>query len=170
MRRAVRAASLAVVFLCTPASAENPSLVQRFQDWSVYGAADPKVCFAVAKPKDMAPKGVKRGPVFFYISHWPGDSVTNEVNVKMGYPFKAGGVVTVNVGADKFELFTKEEGAFVEKPDAETRLVDALRAGGTMTIAGTSMRGTKTVDTYSLGGAAEALDQIAKDCGGAPPL
>src|SRR5689334_21130834 len=65
MRRTVGAASLAVIFYCTAAYAENPTLLQRFQDWSAYGAADPKVCFIVAQPKDMSPKGVKRGPVYF---------------------------------------------------------------------------------------------------------
>jgi hypothetical protein len=166
MRRAVRAASLVVALSFTPAFAENPSLLQKFQDWSAYGtAADPKVCFAVAQPKEMSPKGVKRGPVYFYISQWPAEKVVNEVSVKMGYPFKPGGTVTVNVGDAKFELFTKDEGAFVEKPETETGLIEALRKGGTMKVEGTSMRGTKTSDTYSLGGLGDALDRIAKECG-----
>jgi invasion associated locus B (IalB) protein len=166
MRRAVRAAGLAVALSCTPALAEDPSLLQKYQDWSAYGtASDPKVCFAVAQPKDMSPKGVKRGPVYFYVSQWPAEKVVNEVSVKMGYPFKPGGTVAVSVGGDKFELFTKEEGAFVEKPETETSLIEAMRKGGTMKIEGTSMRGTKTTDTYSLSGAGDALDRIAKDCG-----
>jgi invasion protein IalB len=168
MRRAVRAAGLAIALIGTPAFAEdNPSLLQKFGDWSVYGtASDPKVCFAVSQPKDMSPKGVKRGPVYFYVSQWPADKVVNEVSVKMGYPFKAGGIVTVDAGGESFQLFSKEEGAFVEKPDIEAGLIEAMRKGGTMTIQGTSMRGTKTSDTYSLSGLADALDRIAKDCGG----
>jgi hypothetical protein len=170
MHRAVRAASLAVVLSFTPAFAENPSLLQKFQDWSAYGlAADPKVCFAVSQPKDMTPKGVKRGPVYFYVSQWPADKAVNEVSVKMGYPFKPGGVVTVSVGADKFELFTKDEGAFVEKPETETGLIEALRKGGTMKVEGTSMRGTKTSDTYSLSGLGEAIDRVVKECGSEAP-
>ncbi len=150
MRRAVRAASLVVALSCTPAFAENPSLLQKFQDWSAYGlAADPKVCFAVSQPKDMSPKGVKRGAVYFYISQWPADKVVNEVSVKMGY----------------FELFTKDEGAFVDKPETETGLIEALRKGGTMKVEGTSVRGTKTSDTYSLSGLGDAIDRVVKECG-----
>jgi hypothetical protein len=33
-----------------------------------------------------------------------------------------------------------------------------------MTIEGVSARGTKTSDTYSLNGAGDALDRIAKEC------
>ena len=166
MRRAVRAASLVVALSCTPAFAENPSLLQKFQDWSAYGlAADPKVCFAVSQPKDMSPKGVKRGAVYFYISQWPADKVTNEVSVKMGYPFAEGAKTTVIIGSDKFELFTKDEGAFVDKPETETGLIEALRKGGTMKVEGTSVRGTKTSDTYSLSGLGDAIDRVVKECG-----
>ncbi len=166
MRRAVRAASLVVVLSCTPAFAENPSLLQKYGDWSAYGtASNPKVCFAVAQPKDISPKNVKRGPIYFYVSAWPDDKVANEVSVKMGYPFKPGATVTVNVGSDKFELFTKEEGAFVEKPETETALIEAMRKAPNMTVDGVSARGTKTSDTYSLSGAGDALDRIAKECG-----
>jgi hypothetical protein len=166
MRRAVRAAGLAVALCCTPALAENPSLLQKYEDWSAYGtAADPKVCFAVSQPKEMLPKNVKRGPVYFYVSQWPGDRVVNEVSVKMGYPFKPGGMVTVSAGGETFELFTKDEGAFVEKPETESALIEALRKGGSMKIEGTSARGTKTSDSYSLSGAGDALDRIAKECG-----
>jgi hypothetical protein len=59
------------------------TLLEKFKDWSAYAAAGtPKVCFAVAKPKEMNPKkGIKRGPVYFYISRWPADNVVNEVSV-----------------------------------------------------------------------------------------
>ena len=35
-----------------------------------------------------------------------------------------------------------------------------------MKIEGTSMKGTKTSDEYSLDGAAEALERMAKECAG----
>ena len=128
--------------------------------------ARPKSAFAVAQPKTSNPPKVKRGPIFFYISRWPADHVDGEISVKMGYPFKEGAKVTLTAGAEKFELFTKEEGAFVEKPDQEAKLVEALKKGGKMKIEGTSMRGTKTSDEYSLDGAAEALERMAKECAG----
>ena len=167
MHRAISAACLIGAASVTPAYAQEVALLEKFQDWSAYAATgSPKVCFAVAKPKESAPKAVKRGPVFFYISRWPADNVVNEVSVKMGYPFAEGAKVTVTVGSGKFELFTKEEGAFVEKPDMETKLIDAMRTGNTMKIQGKSARGTNTTDTYSLNGLSDALDRAAKECSG----
>jgi hypothetical protein len=169
MHRAVRASCLIVSALCaTPAFAQDVTLLEKFKDWSAYAAAGtPKVCFAVAKPKDSNPKkGIKRDPAYFYISRWPADNVVNEVSVKMGYPFGPGAKVTVTVGAAKFELFTKNEGAFVEKPEMETKLVEAMKTGSSMKVEGKSQRGTATSDTYSLDGLNDALDRAAKECGG----
>jgi hypothetical protein len=151
----------------SPAHAQDVTLLEKFKDWSAYAATGtPKVCFAVAQPKESNPKKVKRGPIYFYISRYPADNVVEEVSVKMGYPFADGAKATVTVGTDKFELFTKEEGAFVEKQADEAKLVAAMKGGTTMKVEGKSARGTATSDIYSLGGLSEALDRIAKECSG----
>ena len=72
----------------------------------------------------------------------------------------------MTIGSEKFELFTKEEGAFVEKPETETKLLDAMKTGNTMKIEGKSIRGTATTDVYSLNGLSGALDRAAKECSG----
>lgn len=167
MRRAVRAACVVWAVSVTPAFAQEVTLLEKFKDWSAYAATGtPKVCFAVAKPTQSNPKNVKRGPIFFYISRWPADNVVNEVSVKMGYPFSDGAKATVTIGTAKFELFTKDEGAFVEKPDMETKLIEAMKTGNTMKIEGKSARGTATSDIYSLNGLSDALDRAAKECSG----
>ena len=167
MRRAVRAACLIGTLSASPALAQEVTLLEKFKDWSAYAATGAaKVCFAVVKPTDSNPKKIKRGPIFFYISRWPADNVVNEVSVKMGYPFAEGAKVTATIGSDKFELFTKDEGAFVEKPEMETKLIDAMKTGSTMKVEGKSARGTATSDVYSLNGLSDALDRAAKECGG----
>ncbi len=142
-------------------------MLEKFSDWSAYAATgNAKVCFAVAKPKEISPKAVKRGPIFFYISRWPGDNVVDEISVKMGYPFSEGAKATAIIDGAKFELFTKDEGAFVEKPEMEAKLIEAMKSGSTMKIDGKSARGTNTSDTYSLKGLSDALARAAKECSG----
>ncbi len=167
MRRAVRAACVIVALSATPAFAQEVTLLQKYKDWSAYaGTGSPKVCFAVSEPSESSPKNVKRGPVYFYISRYPADKVENEISVKMGYPFAAGAKATLTIGKDKFELFTKDEGAFVESQAEEGKLVTAMKAGSSLRIQGKSARGTSTSDVYSLSGISDALDRIAKECGG----
>jgi hypothetical protein len=151
----------------TPAIAQEVKLLQKYSDWAAYmSEGSPKVCFAVSQPRDSSPKNVRRGPIYFYVSHYPGDKVAGEISVKMGYPFAPGAKVTVTIGNDKFELFTKDEGAFVEKTEDEAKLVAALKAGSSMKIQGRSARGTNTSDTYSLSGTTDAIERIAKECSG----
>jgi invasion protein IalB len=170
MRRAVRAVACVILALCvTPAVAEEQkvNLLQKFNDWSAYTASgSPKVCFVVSQPTDSSPKNVRRGPIYFYVSDYPADKVTGEISVKMGYPFPPGGKTTVIVDGKKFELFTKDEGAFVEKTADEARLVDAMKAGNSMTVKGRSARGTNTSDSYSLSGISDALARMGKECSG----
>lgn len=151
----------------TPAIAQEVKLLQKYNDWAAYTSeGSPKVCFAVSQPRDSSPKNVRRGPIYFYVSHYPGDNVTGEISVKMGYPFPPGGKVTVTIGNDKFELFTKDEGAFVEKTEDEAKLVAALKAGSSMRVQGRSARGTNTSDTYSLSGTTDAIERVTKECSG----
>ncbi len=167
MRRAVRAACLITALSCTSAWADDAKLLEKSKDWSAYASTgSPKVCFAVSQPKQQTPKNVKRDPAYFYISRWPADGVTNEVSVKMGYPFGAGAKATATVGTAKFDLFTKDEGAFIEKTDTEASLVEAMKKGSTLKIDGKSARGTATSDVYSLDGLSDALARIAKECSG----
>jgi hypothetical protein len=167
MRRAVQAACVIAALSTTPAFAQEVTLLQKYDDWSAYKATgSPKVCFAVSQPTSSSPKNVKRGPIYFYVSNWPADKVTDEISVKMGYPFAAGAKTTVTIEGKKFELFTKDEGAFVEKTTDESKLVDAMKAGNSMKVEGKSARGTHTSDTYSLRGIADAIERIGKECSG----
>jgi hypothetical protein len=155
-----------LIFLWSPAGAQSGKFVARFSDWSAYVSDSPtnKVCFAISQPKDSKPKNVKRGPIYFYISHWPVDKVRNEISVKIGYPFKANASSEVTIGTNRFKLFTKDEGAFVESVDTEQRLIDAMKTGSTMVITGRSARGTLTTDRYSLNGISAVLDKINTEC------
>ena len=74
----------------------------------------------------------KRDPIYFLISDWPGRKAKAEPEVVPGYQYKDGSMVTVQVGSDKFELFTKNDGdsgaAWVQDAADEGRLIDAMRA------------------------------------------
>jgi hypothetical protein len=151
---------------------DNPALLGVFKDWSAYTTntgSYGKVCYVLAQPKSSDPRNVKRDPVYFLISDWPGRKTKAEPEVVPGYQYKDGDKVTVQVGSDKFELFTKNDGdsggAWVQDTSDEQRLVDSMRRGQEVIVTGTSSRGTLTRDVYSLSGISAALDKIHKTCG-----
>ena len=153
-----------------PARAAAPELIGKFDDWAVYktSGADGTVCYALAQPKATQPANVRRDPIFFLISTWPTKSVQGEPSIVAGYPYREGSRASVEIGSDKFEFYTQNEGtdggAWMKEPTEEQRLLDAMRRGASMVVKGTSRRGTLTIDNYSLKGISAALDKLAAGC------
>ena len=166
MRLAAACLAAGILLSGTPAFAQNAKPLQKYDDWQVFlhETKEEKVCFAASAPKDMEPKSAKRGAVFFYLTTWQKDGVKNEISVKAGYPFKSDSNPTVAVGTEEFQLYPKDDKAFMRDPGEERKLLDAMRKGSTMTVKGTSIRGTSTTDQYSLKGLVPALKQMETAC------
>lgn len=166
MRATIAAGIVALIISAAPANSQQAKLLETFNAWSAHAntGGGKKVCFVVSQPRESEPKNVKRGPIFFYISMYPSENVPNEVSIKMGYPLRAGVDAEVKIGGTTFSLFTKDEGAFVEKREDENKLVEAMKAGSEMAVQGRSTRGTLTTDKYSLSGITDAIERARKEC------
>ena len=105
-----------------------------------------------------------RDPIYFFVTSRPAQDVSNEVSIIMGYPLAPESKPSATIDGTNFELFAKNDSAWVANAAEEQRLVAAMRAGVDMTIKGTSSRGTNTTDTYSLSGVTAALGRIAQEC------
>ncbi len=86
------------------------------------------------------------------------------LRVKLGYALRKGSDVTLAVGSSSFKLFVSGDRAYVADATEELKLLEAMRKGSTMTVQGTSERGTSTTDTYSLAGISQALAAVASNC------
>lgn len=153
-----------------PAAAGNaePSLIGQFGTWGAYTATPngKKVCFALAKPSSSKtnPANRPRDPSYAFISTRPGEKVTNEVSIMIGYAVKPGSEGSVEVGGSRFAMYSQGDGLWIKNAAEEDRLVDALRKGADAVVKGTSAKGTETTDTFPLKGLAQALDKLAQEC------
>ena len=147
-----------------------PEVLGTFQNWAAYTtqAGDAKVCYALSRPTASEPRKARRDPIFFLVNDWPGRKAKGEPEIVPGYQYKDGSDVTVEIGADKFTFFTKNDagagGAWVEAQADEQRLVDAMKDAPEAVVTGTSKRGTVTRDTYSLAGFGAALEKAHQAC------
>lgn len=166
MRLASAIFAAAFLLAASSAYAQTAKLLDTFKDWQVFvhEADNEKVCFAASAPKKKAPQGVNRGSVFLYLTTWKKDEVNNEVSVKIGYTFKPESAPVVTVGSETFELYAKDDKAFMRDPAEERKLIDAMKKGTALTMTGLSSRGTKTEDQYSLYGLTAALGRVEKAC------
>ncbi len=150
------------------AGGAKPALLGQYGEWGAYSASPggKKVCFAVAKPmsSETDPPHRSRDPSYMFISTRPADKVSNEVSVIIGYPFKPNSDATLAVGSTSFDLYTQQDGAWIKNLTEEAHMVEAMRAGQSAVVKGISSRGTRSIDTYSLRGLAQALDRAEREC------
>ena len=146
----------------------KPTLLGQYGDWGAYTASPggKKICFAIAKPasSETTPPGKTRNPSYMFISSRPGEKVTDEVSIIIGYPFKPNSEATVAVGTASFALYTQQDGAWIKNAAEEAHLIEAMRSGGNAVIKGMSAKGTHSTDVFSLKGLAQALDRTDQDC------
>ena len=169
---AVALVSSMAVLVSAAASAaeEKPNLLGTFKDWHVYstGKGAGRMCYLLSQPKQSNPGDLKRESIYFLISTWPGRKVRNEPSVVPGYQYKDGAKTQVQIGTDKFEFFTKNDGsaggAWMENAADEKKLIDSMKKGAGMVIIGVSARGTETKDNYSLSGLSAALQKVDTSC------
>ena len=116
-----------------------------------------------------AAKDAKGNPVF--------RKVRNEVQTLMGYPLQPTSdsfTHSADVDGKSYPMksipddpatpIKDNEAAWLASMDDEAGFVASLKKGSKLVVHGTSLKGTKTTDTYSLGGVTAAMDAIDKAC------
>lgn len=161
---------VALAAVALPALAQQQSQTKAlgtFQSWTAYEATvgNKKTCYVYAVPAKSVGKYATRGATYIQVSHRPAEKVANEVSITAGYTFKDASKVEFAIGKQKFELFTKDDGGWAPDAKTDAAIVKALSSGGSLTVKGTSSRGTATTDTYPLAGFAAAHAEINKACG-----
>ena len=157
------------MLLAFPALAQEPKRLSTHHDWVayVYGSDKEKICYIASSPKSHRPKGINRDPAFFQVAHFPGRSLRGEIHVEVGYPLKPDSRPRARVKVKKktqdFRFFVKDSSAWVVD-QKNVPVVEAMKAGSTLSFTATSKRGTVVTDSYSLRGFTAAYKAITKAC------
>lgn len=140
-------------------------------DWSVFVETDPALeCWGVSGPQATVNRRegeeveVSRGDILLFVAYRPAAGVAGEVSFTGGYPFAEDSTVTMEIGPDRFEMFTRGEFAWPVSNEDDARIVAAMRRGREVTLTGRSARGTQTEDTFSLMGFTSALEEAQSRC------
>lgn len=161
IRRAI-ALFLLSSLVAAPALAQSVRSLGDFRDWSAYSASEGTgpVCFAMSKPTDVSPTPDGYSQAYLYLTHRPSEAVRNEVNLVAGFSFAPDTPATLSVSGQSYDLFTQGDAAWLLDPSRSDDLAGSIRAGSTLTIEGTTERGIRVVETFSLSGATAASRAI----------
>ncbi len=157
----------AIIFSASAYANSVPVELGEYGDWTAYTYKEGKntVCYMASTPKKDEGNYKKRGDIYAVVTHRPADKSYNVTNFVAGYRYKSGSNVTVKIGTTTFHnLFTNDENAWAPDAATDKKLVEAMKRGEKMIVEGTSFRGTKTKDTYSLAGFSKAYQAISAKC------
>lgn len=164
--RSTASALALLVLTCGIAAAQRSPFLGAFQDWEAYasGQGKSRVCYAVTKPVKQEGKVPKRGPVFLFVTHRPGDNERDVVNIKAGYKYRASSTPNAAIGNQTFNMYVSDDGAWNRTPAEDKGMAQAMIKGATLIVRGTSSTGAATTDTFSLKGFGAAYQAISKAC------
>jgi invasion protein IalB len=164
------------VLVAEPSDAlSKPQHIGTFSEWSAFvdGSGAAQECYIISLPKKAEGKYTRRDDTYIVITHRKREKTFGQVSVEAGYTYKRGSEVDVNIDGKGFKLFTTYRDGSKTRVGSnawayvggDAEIVAAMKAGTKMVIKGTSSRGTRTTDTYSLSGFTAAYKAIGKACG-----
>ena len=159
-RTAAIAALGGLILFSSAALAQEPQAIGTFGKWTAYSlkGKNGTECYIASKPIETEPKNVRRDPVHFLVTH------KSMVNTIIGYNFKKNSEASLTIDSANFTMITDGDGAWLDTTQKDRKAVLAMKRGNKMSVRGTSWRGTKTRDTYSLDGVTAAMKAIADAC------
>lgn len=156
----IRLAALLALLLAAPLAAKDSLGV--FSDWGAF--RDPSVprCYAIAVP---APSRLQRDfEPFATIGTWPRQNLRGQVHFRLSRQLSQRGSITLVIGRRSFRLTGGGGDAWAEDRTMDAAIVAAMRSASRMTIRATDSRGRRFSNTYSLAGAATAMDAATLAC------
>jgi len=152
--------------LARPAAANPTERLGSSDAWTAftYRERSGKVCYVAGAPQKSEPASAKRRPPVAMVTHRPGEKAANVVSFDAGYPLKEGSDVSLDIGGEKFDLFTRDDSAWARTSELDKTIVETMAKGKQAVVKATPQKGPATTDTFSLAGFAQALAMIDKAC------
>lgn len=157
---------VSVKSISTPTPQSN--ILGTFGMWTAYVFHDGtgKVCYMAAEPTESKGKYTSRDDVFLTITHRPAEKTYDVVSMTAGFTYQKGSKPNIRIDKKKaITLMPVEDMAWAKDDKTDATLVKDMVAGSNAYVNGTSKRGTKIIDTFSLKGFSKAYNAINEACG-----
>lgn len=158
----MRCALIPLVLLAIAAPAWARESLGVFGDWGAFRDPEAPRCYAIAAAETVRSR--RDRDAYATIGTWPRRSVRAQVHFRMGRELAERPRVRLAIGGDRFDLSASGENAWGANAIQDSAIVRAMRSAARMSISATDARGNRFTDTYSLDGAATAIDAAAVGC------
>ena len=148
---------------------ECPGL-KNFKNWCAgeHKEDESKSCIMISTPisEKGNPPYKSRGEILATIYHMPSEGNNRVIYITTGYTYKKDTIVTIKIDQNKEHEFNiiEDDSAFSDDENIDKQVIDQMKKGNKMIVVGSSSRGTKTTDIYSLAGFSAAYTYISNLC------
>ena len=157
MRKLIAVAALT---LAAPLAAKDSLGV--FSDWGAFRDPSLPRCYAIAMPEDSRAR--RDFEPFATIGTWPRQNIRGQVHFRLSRQLAPQPRITLSIGAKSFQLTGGGGDAWAEDRTMDAAIVAAMRSASRMTVRATGTNDRRFSDSYSLSGAATAMDAATLSC------
>lgn len=150
------ALSLPLLLVAVPASAKDSLGI--FEGWGAFRDPAMPRCYAISKSV-----GARR-PGFAAVGTWPRQRVRGQVHFRLSRSRAGDAPVILNVGERRFTLVAGQADAWAPDARGDAAIIAAMRSASSMSVQTEDASGRAFADTYTLRGAATAIDAAALGC------
>ncbi len=151
---------IATLTLAAPLAAKDSLGV--FSDWGAFRDPSLPRCYAIAMPEDSRAR--RDFEPFATIGTWPRQNIRGQVHFRLSRQLAQRPRITRSIGAKSFQLTGGGGEAWAEDRTMDAAIVAAMRSASRMTVRATGTNGRRFSDSYSLSGAATAMDAATLSC------
>jgi hypothetical protein len=164
MKRILFALFSGFLAVASSSSAIAQTKDKTFKDWAVYttNLQGKQTCYVASLPKSDTGNYAERSDAYFLVTKL--DNNNFEVSTSSGYEYKVNSDVKVDIGGSKFIMFSKGDLAWANDSKQDKEMIDTMIKKSEMDVRGTSVKGTYSVDRYSLAGFGSAYKHMQSLC------
>lgn len=146
--------------IATPVAARDSLGI--FGQWAAFRDPQAARCYAIAM---AAPSTMRREyQPFATVGWWPRQQVRGQVHFRLSRQIKPGAPLTLSIGGQRVALVGGGAEAWAADKRGDAAIMAAMRSAKEMTIYARDTAGRGFSNTYTLEGAATAMDSAALGC------
>ena len=147
-----------IIALAAPLSAKDSLGV--FDDWGAFSDPSLPRCYAIAIPD----KGSGGYQAYADVGTWPRQGVRGQIHFRLSRPLSSGSHPSLSLGGTRYPLGGGGADAWAQDKRADAAIVSAMRSADSMSVTAVDRTGRRFIDSYSLKGAATAMDAATIGC------
>ncbi|AKH41212.1 hypothetical protein WYH_00146 [Croceibacterium atlanticum] len=159
-RKPMKRFGLALILFASSASLSAKDSLGIFDDWGAFRDAGVPRCYAISAAEGEA----RDQPAYAAIGIWPGRQIRGQVHIRLSRSIPSGGGATLRIGNRRFRLGGGGPDAWAEDTAMDAAIITAMRAENRMWVTARDRSGRRFTDSYSLAGAATAMDAAQVGC------